>query len=185
MSTHLLHTEKKHPHPETNVQLAIGEWRELFTESEYKLIIAESLNETVVTRGFHTILNGYLITKRRVCLVLHGDREKAQAMLDVFYRNVKKQLLRRLHAKPAEMQKEIIHRLALEGHEGHRHLFREFPLYNYVLVRLITGRPAGVLYYSPHVERLKERIRNYPYCSAIDYSGAKGPVIVTTVNLKN
>ena len=57
-------------------------------------------------------------------------------------------------------------------------LFKKYPFYNEYIKKLITGQKIKLPYYDPHVTKLEDQIRDYNFCSAIDYSGAKGPVVV-------
>ena len=173
--------EKKHGHepPQTSLVLKIGHWKNAFTEQQCKVMIAESLNLTVSESEFRHSITGYLITRRRVCLVLRIDPRRVRKMLHFFYEAMKKKI---------EGYSGIEHKIIPVDHSKRDHeeskqlqepLFEEFPMLNHLLVKLITGKTVVLPYYSPHLERLKERIRNYPFCSAIDYSGAKSPVLVT------
>ena len=55
-----------------------------------------------------------------------------------------------------------------------------YPFLNDYIRALITGKEVHIGYYDPYLERLKQYIHNHNYCSALDYSGGKSPVIVAT-----
>lgn len=57
--------------------------------------------------------------------------------------------------------------------------FKKKRFVNPSLEKLIKGQENGQLYYDPEVQRLKEKIKHYKYCSANDYIGVLGPVVVT------
>ncbi len=59
------------------------------------------------------------------------------------------------------------------------HLIEMPPFANHVLVKLITGTEVELGHYNPQLARLKDHLHNYPFCSAIDYGGAKGPVLIS------
>jgi hypothetical protein len=146
------------------ITLITGDWKFAFSEEECNVMIAEALNDCVYNEGLE--IAGYLITRRRVCLVLKIEYVHVNKMLQHFYEKMRKKILHQEH-----LIKEI-----------HSPLFIKYPLQNENLVLLITGRQVSLPYYSPHLERLKSRIHNYNFCSALDYSGAKGPVVVSLLN---
>jgi hypothetical protein len=165
-----------------SISLIIGSWKEQFMDEQIKLIIAEALNYCTCNHKLHIV--GYLITKRRVCLVLKIIEADLTKILDVFFEKVGK--LIRQHQEHVRSQnfktyeKENIIQIA----RLFKDLFIQIPLINAHLIKLITGRPVVLPYYNPHLARLKDRIHNYNFCSAIDYSGAKGPVVVTLLEEK-
>jgi hypothetical protein len=61
----------------------------------------------------------------------------------------------------------------------HEPLFELYPLKNNHLIQLITGKKVELPYFDRELENLKFMIAHHTFCSAIDYSGALGPVDVT------
>ena len=165
--------------PISSLTLKIGDWKMLFTEQEYKVLIAETLNVCLHEHEFKHSIVGYLITKRRVCLVLKMHYRHIPKMLDFFYDSVKRKVIDRFERMKKTFLKRTMQHGSMEMNDLFDDLFEQFPLENDSLVRLITGREVELPYYNPHLARLKDRIRNYNFCSAIDYSGAKSPVLVT------
>jgi hypothetical protein len=157
------------------ITLTIGAWKELFPGDQNNIIIADALNYCTCNDGL--TIAGYLITNRRVFLVLEISSAYIESMLVLFYERVRKEI-----KKKQNVIKGQSWRYESEGQtktdELFVNLFKQYPLVNDHLIRLITGRSVNLLYYSPHLARLKDRIHNYNFCSALDYSGAKGPVIV-------
>lgn len=157
------------------VCLIIGPWKKLFTDAQCKLIIAEALNECTCSHGMQIV--GYLITERRLFLVLEIQRHDIKDMLQLFYLIVKKEILEdRERHQNLRWGNEEEDRL-VEAEKA-KDLFRQYFMINDDLVKLITGRPVDLPYYSPHLARLKAMIHNYNFCSAVDYSGAIGPVFI-------
>jgi hypothetical protein len=158
------------------VFLLIGPWKKLFPHQQCGIIIAQALNNCACTGAMN--IAGYLITKRRVCLVLEIDKEDINRTLMMFYDCVKKEIhqyrewIRSMEVTTNDKSKLIT------IDESTANLFTRYPLVNDQLVKLITGRQVNLRYYDPHLERLKDRLHNYNFCSAKDYSGAQGPVIV-------
>jgi len=158
------------------ITLKVGKWRSLFTEQHFNILIAEALNKTLLDDAYEKTLIGYLITYRKVYLILKIKQTMLQKMLHFFYKAVKTALEQYVE-KTAEA-------VTSDGFIQGEPLFEQLPLKNDHLIKLITGRKVKLPYYSPTLERLKEKIRNYNFCSAIDYSGAIGPVLVTLQKLK-
>jgi hypothetical protein len=157
-----------------NIGLIIGPWKKLFTDEQTKILIAKALNYCAYHEGMHIV--GYLITERRVCLILNINKTDIKQMLLLFYDSVRHYInkyrdwQKNQHWQIDESVKELVIT------ERFRDLFKQYPLMNDDLVKLITGQKVTLPYYSPHLAILKDRVRNYNFCSAIDYSGAEGPV---------
>jgi hypothetical protein len=158
------------------ISLIIGAWKGLFPEEQNKIIIAEALNYYSCSEGL--IIIGYLITNRRVCLVLETDKGNMDKMLTLFYEGLKR-AVQQYHDRLIALDMRTYNSKGEIKKEGlFASMFVQRPLVNDYLIRLITGREVNLPYYNPHLARLKDRLHNYNFCSVIDYSGAKGPVIV-------
>lgn len=164
--------------------LKMGSWKRIFRAGYYKTLIAEALNITVHKGEFRNTIAGYLISERRLCLVLHVEEKKVRKMLDRFYAHLREEISRSLEVltirERDQFRKEIDafeHRTAA--------LFSEYTLKNKALIRLITGRRAVALYPDANLQRLKDRLRNQPFCSTIDYKGGEGPVLVKLMKKKD
>ena len=59
-----------------------------------------------------------------------------------------------------------------------RKLFKTYPFFNPYIKKLITGEPISLGYYNPHLARLEANIEHYNFCSAKDYKGIEGPVVI-------
>lgn len=169
-----IHTAKQSAARKRIIPLGLlsGKWKEAFSPHECKVMIAEALNSCVYMH--HLEIAGYLITKRRLCLVLRADPKRLDEQLRHFYRTLRKEILQRIH------RREEWEQLPEEQPEEEKpvQLFVRYPLQNYMLIHLITGRKVQLPYYSPHLAKLKDKVNHENFCSAVDYSGAKGPVIV-------
>lgn len=178
--------QKEHHHAHAGIfsfTLKIGEWKKVFRPAFYKTLIAVSLNYTVHKGEFRHMIVGYLITDRRVCLVLYTEQKRVRRMLDQFYRCVHDEIHRSLEmADTAERGYFFSEITGFENEHGK--LFTEYELRDIYLIRLLTGRKANVLYPDARVLRLKERLRNYPFCSVINYKGGESPVLVRVLKKK-
>jgi hypothetical protein len=162
--------------------MKIGDWKKIFRPPFYKTLIAASLNCTV-HKEFRNVIVGYLISDRRLCLVLRMEEKKVRKLLEHFYAHLRSEISNSLDAvAPADMEyftKEIDN-----ARMNSRKLFTEYPLKDEQLIRLLTGRKVDAPYTDPRVARLKDQIRNYPFCSAVDYAGGESPVLVKVLKSK-
>lgn len=177
-----MNTEKKLLKKEEiiSIGLLIGDWKNEFPEHMCKVMIAEALNYCVYNSGMK--IGGYLITRHRVCLVLKIAPTLLNEMLQQFYDELRKEIIQHKH-RIKNQARAIADRLETKV-EMQMSLFIKYPLLNYMLIELITGQQVELPYYSPYLARLKDRINASDFCSAIDYTGAKGPVVVTLLENK-
>ncbi|MCB0837842.1 MAG: hypothetical protein KDD99_14315 [Bacteroidetes bacterium] len=158
--------------------LIIGPWKKYIPDYRRKILISEVLNQLVYHENLK--IKGYLITKRRVCLILDIEKEHLNHLLKVLYKKVEESAREYIH--------QSLHpcRLGLweerpeeEEYESQRlKVFKRCAFTNFFLIDLLLGKKVELGYYNPHVARLKDMVRNYPYCSAGDYRGEMGPVVV-------
>jgi len=163
-------------HSANPVFLKMGAWRHLFSEHQRKIIIAEALNTGINDEKLS--IAGYLITEWSVCLVFMAPKKQLHKTLSFFYEYVKKEIAK-YHNEVEGPGLRIYNAddpfITIMKPDG---LFEPYTEGSDYLVRLITGRAVKQLYYDPHVARLREIVNNEHFCSAIDYSGAMGPVMV-------
>lgn len=160
--------EKSAAPSNVTVMLRTGAWKTVFTGDTGEILLAEALNATVTATGFHHALAGYLFTPRRVCLVLYLEEKKVQSFLHLFYDEVKK-LLRQYEERVPQEKLSALYETQL---------FHPLTSANPWLTELLLGKKVRLPYENPQLTRLKERLRNYRFCSALDYTGAKSPVLV-------
>lgn len=171
---------KKHLHNH-KVELRIGNWRKHFELNYVKTIIAMTLNHCTKDKQF--IINGYLITSKTVYLILKTNEKTFENLLKKIEIHI--HLLLKTHKKDIQNSYEndfLDYEEDSTFYTIRRPLFKLHPLKNEHLVQLITGKKVLLPYFDRELEDLKLMIHNYPFCSAIDYSGAIGPVDVTLLN---
>ncbi|MCA6362911.1 MAG: hypothetical protein IM638_07720 [Bacteroidetes bacterium] len=161
-----------------NVMLRIGSWKKLFTVADVKSMIARGLNNTLHQREFRNVLVGYLITDSRLFLVFDLPQCDVDSFMQIFINELKPII-------KAFFLVQISHSHEPLGFdEGRTHaslnkdLFEELPSMNYLLIYLLAGRVIKLPYTDPRLTRLQHTLDKEPFCSRIDYSGAKGPVKV-------
>lgn len=168
---------KKETHREAQVYsfvLKAGEWRKLFSDLEYKTMLAESLNACVCQQGhdFRLQIHGYLITPKRLFLIIKIKSNQLHKMFDFFYREIR-EAIRKVtrHIKMKDPYEA-------DAPEEIGYLFEKYNLIDLWMEYLLTGRPVEIPYDSPHLDRLRHYLGNERFCSVTDYSGAKSPVFV-------
>lgn len=160
------------------ITLKIGKWKSLFDEPEYKIMIAEALNHWINTRELRIKeikITGYLISSTRVCLALYHRKDFDISMLDTFYKTVKAGIWKHNRHDPIKKPESSAAESAIEKNKK---LFEILPFTSEYIILLITGRQVHLPYYNPLLARVEKNIQHNNFCSAIDYSGAKGPVDV-------
>lgn len=168
------HTSRKQEHHTGHhdnrthaVRLVPGDWKKLFGKEHFYTVTAECLNTCVYNKNMH--IHGYVITYNSICLLI-GNGDKVHEKLTAFYDEIKKAILKqRRHAGYNDAENEITL----------YHLFRSYRILNTALKHLLVGKDVNLPYYNPQVARLKQWLKCQPFCSVIDYTGAKGPVAVT------
>lgn len=162
--------------------LRIGHWKHLFEEGKYKWIIAKAMNDWIEEDEENTFeLVGYLIAATKLGLVLKVKNKDLSFILHRFCQLLNIRITENLESGEIELSgflNKTDHGTSVQFHN----LFEtKLPMSQYV-VKLITGRKIKLPYHDPRLARLEERIRNYNFCSAIDYSGAISPVETKLLN---
>ncbi len=161
--------------------LDIESWGKEVPYTQRKVMIAEALNTCTYHRYLKVI--GYLITVRKVFLIIETQDYRLEDALRLFYECIADSIHhylreeRELDQERCEEYQEIE-----EKHIAHHDLFKRYPFDNEYLLKLIIGQEIDLLYYSPYLAKLKDQIHDYNYCSALDYRGAKSPVTITKLS---
>ena len=162
---------KKHRKKEVSFFLYIKSWEKEIPTYWRNVLIAEALNYCVYNEGL--VIKGYWLTQKRLYLVILTEKHSAEHILNVFAKQVAKGMYEyqyRLKNSQTTSGKSILF----------TDLFIKLPLYNQYIIQLITGEKILLPYYNPYVVQLQHKIHDDNYCSAIDYRGAIGPVVVKT-----
>lgn len=160
----------------------MGEWRSIFTLCEFKMFIANALNELYKEDepDGETDIVGYLINPDEVYLIMHCNHRERETIVDLFkitlYREITHFLNYIINQKPGEnVLRESLQNATIDKER----LFTCYPINNWYLVKLLTGQNIELPYYDPRLAMLKAQIRHNNFCSVIDYSGTDGPVGIT------
>jgi hypothetical protein len=158
------------------ISLRIGAWRELFSDQANMIIISEALNECAVNKIF--TLAGYLLTSRRVFLVIYPKGSDSESMLFSFCNSIRSAVRHYMQGLKYSGQWPNQPWDGVPIDELLKHPFHRQYCINDHLARLVTGRRVNLPYYSPHLDMLKDKVRQAAFCSAIEYRGGEGPVII-------
>ena len=157
-----------------NIEMHIGPWKRLLPEESVKILIAKAFSACVSYNNMK--INGYLITKRRVFLLLNNSDDQLLCLGNAFFYSVESIVSQYFKGRNEEY---IWHDYKKRHPEFVMTLFKSRFLMNRYVERIICkpheDRKVDRII-DPKYKRLKEIISNYNYCSSIDYSGAIGPV---------
>jgi hypothetical protein len=169
------------------IELVIGNWKVWFGDKKTKLLIAEGLNEwldyerkmalgKLIPYEKKKELNGYLITANSVFLIVKSPEKTFPHQLEIFF-NIMTGLIEHHHhvfkMNDSHGAESINSKLLY-----HRP-FEQRSFFNDDLVKLMLGKKIKSSYFDLELANLIANIKHYNYCSAIDYAGAKGPVVIT------
>jgi hypothetical protein len=127
-------------------------------------------------------INGYLITSQSLFLVAKTDKKEFDSILNKMEQHIS--LLLQIHIKKLKTDRYKINSfIAIENifYIIQKPLFELYPLKNSHLIKLMTGKKVELLYFDRELYRLKFMVKHHSFCSAIDYTGAIGPVEVTVL----
>jgi hypothetical protein len=158
-----------------SIELVIGAWKVWFGPQKTKLFIAEALNEWTAHQK-HWELNGYLITDISVYLIIWAPKDNFHHLLTSFYEIMSKSIEHHHRALKSEDTSNVE---SINSKLLYLKPFDKRNFYNDDLISLMLGKKLRSTYYDLEVANLINNIKHYNYCSAIDYSGAQGPVEIT------
>lgn len=144
--------------------LNIGDWRKLFTEYEYKMLICRALNESVVNNEFEVL--GYMITNLNAFLILETPiNEDGHAILNL-ERRLRYEIQTNLNFLNKLWSRELNGNFKKFEQPVFGKLFQVKPLINKKLVALLRGRLKLEKYYDPVLDKMQDLSINNPFSSA-------------------
>ena len=165
---------------EHKIELRIGNWSKKLDLNYVNTLIAMTLNHCTKDKDF--IIKGYLMTSKTIYLIVKTNEKTFDNLLNKIEIHI--HLLLKIHKK--EIQKIHENDFMADDKDDafytiRKPLFKLYPLKNEYLIQLLTGKKVVLPYFDRKLEDLKLMIQHHPFCSAIDYSGAIGPVDVTLI----
>ena len=141
-----------------------------------KIMIAESLNKAVINKDIN--IHGYLIMESNMILYVEESIEYP-VVLELFYDCFNATFKAYLDEK--EQNGEMIN---LNFYHAMTSFFIEQELYDKNLELVLTGRKVIKPYHDPSFLKLKAISKQTKYCSILDYSGGKSPVLIHKTTFK-
>lgn len=138
------------------------EWKNSIPENEYKLIIANALNamqQDSKPAPEANYITGYLVNPDAVYLLMNTIESKENT-IHLFKQKLREAIIRFLEyiksKRPGENTAvESLQNATIDEEQ----LFTCYPINNWYLVKLITGKKIEQDYYDPELTELKEKIK--------------------------
>ncbi|SJZ87319.1 hypothetical protein [Sediminibacterium ginsengisoli] len=160
------------------VLLKAGNWKTQLTDHEYELLIAGILNDRVQLHEL--VINGYLLKKDSLYLVIETHCSDGTRSLNHAFSRMEERV--RQYMQTRWLARNIpAPEILPDTTEDQTPFFERHPLTDQHLIQLITGGKATLPYNDPHIAEIKESIRSARFCSALDYAGGQGPVLVKLI----
>lgn len=157
--------------------LRCGEWSKLVGKKQTKVIIAVALNYYPSLLKSEVKIFAYALISNNLYLVAHGSEGDIYSFLPDFYELVRIGI-QNFFVEFQEQKGKCIEQVYLDKITQVNKLFTEHRFRNKFLFALIIGRKIALPYFDSQYNKLQYQIHTSDFSSAIDYSGAKGPVII-------
>jgi len=167
------------------VTFAVINWVDVFTRSEYRKIVVDSFNYCVEKKGL--VVHGWVLMTNHVHLLISMKSDNANTLSDIM-RDIKKytamHLIKNIRENPQESRKEWMMSLFERAgkYNSNNTNYQFWQQDNHPLLIKDDTQYAQTLEYihnNPVNSGLVDDPLAYPWSSARDYAGVKGPVIVT------
>lgn len=160
------------------VSFAVVDWLDVFTRTEYKEIVLESLEYCQKNKGMEIF--AWCIMTNHMHLVFRSVEDRTpEQLLGDFKRFTSKKIVKSILENPKESRKEFLLQKFKEAaekssnvlnHQFWRHDNRPIELWS----NKVIDEKIDYIHQNPVVEGLVFRPEDYKFSSAIDYSGQKG-----------
>jgi len=157
--------------------LRCGEWSKLVGEKQTKVIIAMALNYYPSLLGSEVKIFAYALISNNLYVVARGSEGDIYSFLPDFYELVRVGI-QDFFSELQEQKVHFIEQVYLDKITQTTKLFTEHRFRNNFLFSLIIGQKISLPYFDPEYNKLQQQIHRSDFSSAVDYSGAKGPVII-------
>jgi REP element-mobilizing transposase RayT len=160
------------------VSFAVVEWQDVFTRSMYKQILLDCLSYCQKEKGME--IYAWCIMTNHVHLVFRSSTEyPPQYLIGDFKRFTSRKTIEAIKENRRESRKKVLLRCFEESgerssnctnHQFWRHDNRPIELWS----NKVMYQKINYIHMNPVVAGYVFRPEDYPYSSAVDYSGAKG-----------
>lgn len=157
---------------ELGIVLVMKTWTKYFTQEQLYLVLAETLNETILTTKMKLV--GYLLYQKRIYLIVESHHNDEDKFVKVFVKLLS-QKLSNLAIERNKVEKFLKERA---NYKDPMELFYRYPLDDFNLKLLLKGEVPNLGYYDPKLEMTKNFLRHYNYSSFKNYHHEKGPVLM-------
>ena len=167
------------------VTFQIVYWVDIFSRKEYRDIIVNSLNYCITNKGLNIF--AYVIMTNHVHLLISADNSNLSEVIRDFKKNTSRRLLGSIMGG-SESRREWM--LKLFAHAATKHVRNEnYQVWTHenhaeeIYSPKFTLQKIKYIHDNPVRAGIVSRPEDYLYSSAVDYSGEKGLVAVTALNL--
>lgn len=160
------------------VSFAVVEWLDVFTRTEYKKIIIDSLSYCQQHKNMEIF--AWCLMTNHIHLVFRANgKETPGQVLGDFKKYTSKQLLKAIIENPKESRKEFLILKFKEAAQKSSNVIRyQFWRHDNKPIELwsnkVIAQKIRYIHQNPVEAGLVYRAEDYPYSSAIDYAGEKG-----------
>lgn len=160
------------------VSFAVVEWLDVFTRTEYKTILVDSLRYCQLKKGMEIF--AWCIMSNHMHLIFRSAREqKPELLLGDFKRFSSKAVVKAIASNAQESMKDfLLDRFSeagrkasnVKGYQFWRHDNKPIELWS----NKVIDEKINYIHQNPVEEGLVFRAEDYRYSSAADYAGEKG-----------
>ncbi len=162
------------------ITFTVVKWVDVFTREDYHYFLIDSLRYCQLEKGL--VIHAYVIMTNHLHLIVSRNREEA---LENIFRDFKKytafKLLRAIKENPSESRKrwmlEIFRQAGRQNSNNRRYQFWQNGNHPIELINnKIMDQKLDYLHNNPVKHGFVRKAEDYPWSSAADYLGQKGPV---------
>jgi REP element-mobilizing transposase RayT len=163
------------------ISFATVNWIDVFTRSQYKDIVVESINYCIKEKGLEVF--AWVIMTNHVHLAARTQKEPLEDILRDLKKYTSKAIIKAIEENPQESRKGwllwMFERAGNKNSNNSRYQFWQQHNQPEELVhRAAFENAIQYIHENPVKEGFVFRAEDYPYSSAVDYSGGKGLVAV-------
>lgn len=148
-------------------------WSNDIPEVTRNIMVANALNYCVNSEEL--LVMGYLIKNQCLFLIGFSRSVNIEETLNNFFRQVAFEIEEYYQRKNRYKNYESSDFLKTGSYA---YVFKQYPFIDDYIRKIIMGQKVNLPYYDPRLARLEDYLHDDDFCSALDYSGGKSPVLV-------